>query len=105
MYSKELHHKYLREVVQNSAGVESRQQKKHLNLLPLSSWQLFLKKEDLDLERKLGLEQELLLTFITLGPGLLVLWLAIGFRFQVSTTTFSSIFITWSNLCPGTYEL
>ena len=43
-------------------------------------------------ERKLRLEQELLLTLMKLGLGLLSTDL--GFRFHVSTTTLSSIFIT-----------
>ena len=50
-------------------------------------------------ERKLRLEQELVLTSIKLGLGLLVLDL--GFRFHISTTTtttVSTIFITWVKL-------
>ena len=47
-------------------------------------------------ERKLRLEQELLLTLMKLKLGLFTLDL--GFRFHVSTITVSSIFITWVKL-------
>ena len=77
-------------------GVESRQQKKHLKLLLHSSWQEDLLKEDLGLKRKLRLEQEFLLTLMKLRLALLTVDL--GFRFHVSATTVSSIFITWIKL-------
>ena len=51
-------------------------------------------------EKKLRLEQELLLTLMKLKLGLFTLDL--GFRFRVSTITVSSIFILLgSSLCPG----
>ena len=71
-------------------GVESRQQKKHLKLLLHSSWQRDLLKEDLDLKGRL--EQEFLLTLLAL------LTVDLGFRFHVSATTVSSIFVTWIKL-------
>ena len=55
-------------------------------------------------ERKLRLEQELVLTSMKLGLGPLVLDL--GFRFHVSTTTsVSSIFITWVKLISRNCQL
>ena len=47
-------------------------------------------------ERKLRLEQEILLTLMKLRLALLTIDL--GFRFHVSATTVSSIFITWIKL-------
>ena len=47
-------------------------------------------------ERKLRLEQEFLLTLMKLRLALLTVDL--GFRFHVSATTVSSIFITWAKL-------
>ena len=47
-------------------------------------------------ERKLRLEQEFLFTLLKLRLALLTIYL--GFRFHVSATTVSSIFITWVKL-------
>ena len=47
-------------------------------------------------ERKLRLEQEFLLTLMKLRLALLIIDL--GFRFHVSSTTVSSVFITWIKL-------
>ena len=80
----------------NIAGVESRERKKHLSLPLLSSWQLVLRKEDLGLKGGLGWSRSF--CWLKMKLRLALLTIDLGFRFHVSATTVSSIFITWIKL-------